>query len=59
MAYESVVYRTESGQWAWAILMNGVGIARGIGYLTEEDAESALADRLAEHRYGSSTQQTA
>lgn len=37
--YTGNVYLGFSGQWAWAVLEEGITIAAGAGYDTEEDAE--------------------
>jgi len=45
--YQGRAYKALSGQWSWAIAADGVDVANGVGYQSEEDALQGMNSELA------------
>lgn len=45
-AYNGQVYQAQSGQWSWRISDNQAEICGGAGYLSEDEAQQAMAEEL-------------
>lgn len=44
--YAGRVYKAPSGQWSWAVSLDGVDIAGGAGYESEDEAQEELDYQL-------------